>query len=115
MRIKFYRGKSREVVGFLYQFSKTHSGANVVLGGSEGDQNLKELGFGHAEGASVYCYNVIERYGPALLKAWAKVLGATDQIAPTKRGVAQQSASTWAALNVLIQRASHGIHRHSSE
>lgn len=99
-------------MGPLYQFLKTHSGADVVLGGSEGDQNLKKLALGHAEGASVYGYDVIERYGPALLKAWAKVLGATDRIAPTKRNVAQQPASACAAPNVLIQRASYTIHRH---
>jgi len=54
-------------------------GADMIMLGSGGDTNLKEKALGHAD---VYGHDALERYGPALLKAWKTVLGATELNAP---------------------------------
>ena len=51
-----------------------HTGAGLLILGSEGDQTLKEIALGHVS-ASVYGYDTLERYGPQLLQAWSAVLG----------------------------------------
>ena len=51
-----------------------HTGAALLILGSEGDQTLKEIALGHVS-ASVYGYDTLERYGPLLLQAWAAALG----------------------------------------
>lgn len=50
-----------------------HTGAAMVLLGSEGDQTLKEIALGHVT-KSAYGYDTLERYGPLLLQAWAEAL-----------------------------------------
>ena len=50
-----------------------HTGAALLILGSEGDQTLKEIALGHVS-ASVYGYDTLERYGPQLLQAWAVAL-----------------------------------------
>jgi len=54
-----------------------HTGTLML--GSDGDTNLKEKALGHA---GIYDHDAPERYGPALLKAWKMVLGATELNAP---------------------------------
>jgi hypothetical protein len=51
-----------------------HTGAALLVLGSEGDQTLKEIALGHTS-ASVYGYDTLERYGPRLLEAWEVALG----------------------------------------
>ena len=58
-----------------------HTGAALLVLGSEGDQTLKEIALGHVS-ASVYGYDTLERYGPLLLQAWAQVLPAWPAVAP---------------------------------
>lgn len=74
-----FSGKTRhEEVGPLWQAVTTHTarhtGAALLILGSEGDQQLKEIALGHVS-ASVYGYDTLERYGPQLLQAWAAALG----------------------------------------
>jgi nucleotide-binding universal stress UspA family protein len=38
-----------------------HSGADLVLLGSGGDQNLKEVTLGHLAGGLVYAYDTLDR------------------------------------------------------
>lgn len=76
-----FSGKTRtEEVRPLYEVLSTHTarhtGAALLVLGSEGDQNLKEIALGHVS-ASVYGYDTLERYGPQLLQAWERVLPAT--------------------------------------
>jgi hypothetical protein len=76
--VRFYQGKPKEEVGPLWKYSTTHTarhtGADMVLWGSGGNQDLKELALGHLAGASVYGYDTLKRYGPKLLQAWDTVL-----------------------------------------
>ena len=81
-----FAGKARtEDVRPLYEVLTTHTarhtGAALLVLGSEGDQTLKEIALGHVS-ASVYGYDTLERYGPLLLQAWAKVLPAWPAAAP---------------------------------
>jgi integrase len=74
-----FSGKSRsEEVQPLWQVITTHTarhtGAALLVLGSEGDQTLKEIALGHVS-ASVYGYDTLERYGPQLLRAWEVALG----------------------------------------
>ena len=78
VRVRFHQGAASEEVLPLWQVITTHTarhtGADMVMLGSGGDSNLKEKALGHA---AVYGHDALERYGPALLAAWAQVLGAT--------------------------------------
>lgn len=74
-----FSGKTRtEQVMPLWQVLSTHTarhtGAALLVLGSEGDQTLKEIALGHVS-ASVYGYDTLERYGPRLLEAWEVALG----------------------------------------
>jgi integrase len=74
-----FSGKKRdEQVQPLWQVLTTHTarhtGAALLVLGSEGDQTLKEIALGHVS-ASVYGYDTLERYGPRLLEAWQVGLG----------------------------------------
>jgi integrase len=85
VRVRFRAGKPHEEPLPLHQVVSTHTprhtGADLVLWGSQGDQNLKEAVLGHTSGASVYGYDTLERYGPLFLKAWEQV-GAPDILHP---------------------------------
>jgi hypothetical protein len=87
VRVRFRAGKPHEEPLLLHQAISTHTprhtGADLVLWGSGGDQNLKEAALGHLGGASVYGYDTLERYGPLFLNAWAQV-GAPDSLHPEK-------------------------------
>jgi integrase len=74
-----FSGKTRtEQVQPLWQVITTHTarhtGAALLVLGSEGDQTLKEIALGHVS-ASVYGYDTLARYGPRLLEAWEVALG----------------------------------------
>lgn len=74
-----FSGKQRtEQVLPLWQVLTTHTarhtGAALLVLGSEGDQTLKEIALGHVS-ASVYGYDTLERYGPRMLEAWQVGLG----------------------------------------
>jgi integrase len=91
-----FSGKNRtEHVRPLYEVLTTHTarhtGAALLVLGSEGDQTLKEIALGHVS-ASVYGYDTLERYGPLLLQAWAAVLPAEAQ--PTVPAAPRQAART---------------------
>ncbi|MBC6606967.1 phage integrase SAM-like domain-containing protein [Hymenobacter sp. BT188] len=77
VRVRFKMGKPEEEVLPMWQAITTHTprhtGADLVLWGSDGDQNLKELALGHTMGLSAYGYDSLERYAPLLLRAWQKV------------------------------------------
>ncbi len=84
VQVRFSGKKKHEDVGPLWQYLTTHTarhtGADMITLGSEGDQNLKECALGHVS-ASVYGYDTIERYGPALLAAWRAVLAPEPALA----------------------------------
>jgi hypothetical protein len=86
VRVRFRGGIPHEEPLPLYQVLSTHpprhSGADLVLWGSQGDHNLKEAALGHAAGASVYGHDTYDRYAPLLLRAWAQV-GALALNAPS--------------------------------
>ena len=83
VRVRYVQGSATEEVVPLWQVITTHTarhtGADMVMLGSAGDNNLKEKALGHA---GVYGHDALERYGPALLQAWAAVLGASAENAP---------------------------------
>jgi integrase len=83
VRVRYVQGEAVEEVLPLWQVVTTHTarhtGADMIMLGSGGDSNLKEKALGHA---GVYGHDALERYGPALLKAWRTVLGATELNAP---------------------------------
>ncbi|MGY2133620.1 phage integrase SAM-like domain-containing protein [Hymenobacter sp. HD11105] len=85
VRVRFKMGKPEEEVLPIWQAITTHTprhtGADLVLWGSDGDQNLKELALGHTVGMSAYGYDSLERYAPLLLRAWQRV-GAAMVFAP---------------------------------
>jgi len=73
-----FAGKNRsEQVYPMWQVLTTHTarhtGAGLLVLGSEGDQTLKEIALGHVS-ASAYGYDTLERYGPRLLEAWQVAL-----------------------------------------
>ena len=76
--VRFVQGAPVEEVLPLWRVVTTHTarhtGADMVMLGSGGNENLKEKALGHA---AVYGHDALERYGPALLEAWQKVLGAS--------------------------------------
>lgn len=78
VEVAFAGKERREEVLPLWQVLTTHtarhSGAALLVIGSEGDQTLKEIALGHVS-ASVYGYDTLERYGPRLLEAWEVALG----------------------------------------
>ncbi|MCR5886692.1 site-specific integrase [Hymenobacter sp. J193] len=51
-----------------------HTGADLLLIGSHGDRNLVEVALGHTR--YTYGRDSIVRYGPSILDAWMRVLGA---------------------------------------
>jgi integrase len=77
VRVRFVQGTPIEEVHPLWKVVTTHTarhtGADMVMLGSNGNSDLKEKALGHAK---VYGHDALERYGPALLEAWQKVLGA---------------------------------------
>lgn len=81
VRVRFRVNRPEEVPMPLHRAVSTHTprhtGADLVLWGSSGDQKLKEAALGHTSGASIYGYDMLERYGPLFLKAWEQV-GAPD-------------------------------------
>ena len=83
VRVRYVQGAATEQVVPLWQVVTTHTarhtGADLVMLGSGGDENLKEKALGHA---GVYGHDALERYGPLLLKAWETVLGAKPANAP---------------------------------
>jgi integrase len=85
VRVRFRANLPEEVPMPLHRAVSTHTprhtGADLVLWGSSGDQNLKEAALGHTSGASIYGYDTLERYGPLFLKAWEQV-GAPDFLHP---------------------------------
>ncbi|WP_151086824.1 site-specific integrase [Hymenobacter baengnokdamensis] len=78
VEVAFAGKERREQVLPLWQVLTTHTarhtGAALLIMGSEGDQTLKEIALGHVS-ASVYGYDTLERYGPRLLDAWEVALG----------------------------------------
>ncbi|TGE23496.1 phage integrase SAM-like domain-containing protein [Hymenobacter metallicola] len=96
VRVRYHQGQPVEEVLPLWQVVTTHTprhtGADLVLWGSNGDQNLKEVALGHLAGASVYGYDRIERYGPLFLRAWAEVL-ATPASANSFDGTSEHATS----------------------
>jgi integrase len=84
VRVRFVNGVPIEEVLPLWQVVTTHTarhtGADMLMLGSGGNEDLKEKALGHA---AVYGHDALERYGPALLQAWANVLGATAENAPS--------------------------------
>lgn len=85
VRVHYVQGVPSEEVFPLYKVITTHTarhtGADMLMLGSGGDSNLKEKALGHA---GVYGHDSLERYGPELLTAWEKALGATALFAPTE-------------------------------
>ena len=83
VRVQYVRGEATEAVLPLYKVITTHTvrhtGADLLMLGSGGDSNLKEKALGYA---GVYGHDALERYGPALLQAWEKVLGAPGKMHP---------------------------------
>lgn len=78
-----FSGKARaEQVQPLWQVLTTHTarhtGAALLVLGSQGDQTLKEIALGHTS-ASVYGYDTLERYGPQLLRAWEAALATVGE------------------------------------
>ncbi len=77
VRVRFRAGKAEEEPLPLWQAITTHTprhtGADLVLWGSGGDQHLKEVALGHLAGGSVYGYDTLDRYGPLFLQAWEKL------------------------------------------
>ncbi|MDO7849949.1 hypothetical protein Q5H92_26555 [Hymenobacter sp. M29] len=111
VRVRYVRNEPVETVLPLYKVVSTHTarhtGADMVMLGSGGDSNLKEKALGHA---GVYGHDALERYGPALLKAWEKVLGAvgaTEKNAPTLPGIVHQAVPSQGGGGVLIRRVSY--------
>jgi hypothetical protein len=111
VRVQYVRGEPTETVLPLYKVITTHTarhtGADLVMLGSGGDSNLKEKALGHA---GVYGHDALERYGPALLQAWEKVLGAvgaTEKNAPSLAGIVHQSTPSSSGGGMVIRRVSY--------
>lgn len=79
VRVRYIAGQATEEVLPLYKVITTHTarhtGADMVVLGSGGNQDLKECALGHS---AIYGKDSLERYGPLLLKAWEKVLAKDD-------------------------------------
>lgn len=95
VKVLYVKGEAAEEVYPLYKVVSTHTarhtGADLVMLGSGGNSDLKEKALGHA---GVYGHDSLERYGPALLAAWENVLGAMPEIAPKKRGISRELATS---------------------
>ncbi|GAB3294004.1 hypothetical protein [Hymenobacter tenuis] len=83
-----FSGKTKiEQVGPIWKFLGTHAarhtGADLLMLGSGADKDLKELALGHKM-PSVYGYDSVERYGPAILDAWRAVLPSAIPLAKTE-------------------------------
>lgn len=80
VRVRYLKSEAVEQVVPLWQVVTTHTarhtGADMVMLGSLGDSNLKEKALGHA---GVYGHDALERYGPALLRAWSSVLSISEK------------------------------------
>lgn len=76
VRVRFVKSKPVEEVLPLWRVVTTHTdrhiGADMLMLGSGSNSDQKELALGHREG---YGHDALECYGPALLSAWAAVLG----------------------------------------
>ncbi len=89
IRVRFKMGKPVEepmpIADMVTTHTLRHTGADLVLWGSDGDANLKELALGHTVAMSIYGYDTLERYAPLLLDAWQKVWAAIElaHIPPT--------------------------------
>jgi integrase len=107
VRVQYVRGEPTEEVLPLYKVITTHTarhtGADLIMLGSGGDSNLKEKALGHA---GVYGHDALERYGPALLEAWKKALGATAHNAPNPPDSVPQATSNSSGGGVVIRRVS---------
>lgn len=79
MRVRYIAGQPTEEVLPFYKVITTHTarhtGADMIVLSSGGDQDLKECALGHA---TVYRRDRLERYGPLLLKAWERVLSTSE-------------------------------------
>ncbi|MBO2010910.1 hypothetical protein [Hymenobacter negativus] len=111
VRVQYVRGEPQEEVLPLYKVITTHTarhtGADLLMLGSGGDANLKEKALGHA---GVYGHDALERYGPALLQAWGKVLGtvgAIEKNAPALAGAVHQPAPADGGGGVVFRRVSY--------
>jgi integrase len=108
VRVQYVRDEVSELVLPLYKVITTHTarhtGADLLMLGSGGDSNLKEKALGHA---GVYGHDALERYGPALLRAWEKVLGAPAENAPTLAGTVHHPAPSKEAEGVVFRRVSY--------
>jgi len=108
VRVQYVRGEATEEVLPLYKVITTHTarhtGADLFMLGSGGDSNLKEKALGHA---GVYGHDALERYGPALLQAWEKVLGAPEKNAPSLAGVVHYAAPSNGTGGMVIRRVSY--------
>jgi hypothetical protein len=111
VRVQHVRGEPTEEVLPLYKVITTHTarhtGADLVMLGSGGDSNPKEKALDHA---GVYGHDALERYGPALLRAWEQVpgaVGAPERNAPTFAGIAHQPVPGSEGGGVLIRRVSY--------
>ena len=108
VRVQYVRGEATEEVLTLYKVITTHTarhtGADLLMLGSGGDSNLKEKALGHA---GVYGHDALERYGPALLQAWEKVLGAPEKNAPGLAEVVHYAAPSNGSGGMIIRRVSY--------
>ncbi|TVT39602.1 hypothetical protein FNT36_18340 [Hymenobacter setariae] len=103
VRVRYVQGEATEEVVPLWQVVTTHTarhtGADMIMLGSGGDTNLKEKALGHA---GVYGHDALERYGPALLKAWKTVLGAKAENAPKSKPIKTQNAPKYTGGGMSI-------------
>ncbi|MGI4867839.1 MAG: hypothetical protein ACRYFZ_28235 [Janthinobacterium lividum] len=109
VRVRYVQGEATEEVVPLWQVVTTHTarhtGADMLMLGSGGDTNLKEKALGHA---GVYGHDALERYGPAMLKAWQTVLGATELNAPKKLPRKPRNAPRLTGGGMLIRPVKRG-------
>lgn len=115
VRVRYVQGTPHETVLPLWLVVTTHTarhtGADMVMLGSGGDSDLKEMALGHA---AVYGHDSLERYGPALLRAWAAVLeineknapGANPKIAPGFSAIRHEAAPSQPSEGVIFRRVS---------
>lgn len=87
VRVQFSGKNKFEQIGpigsFLATHAARHTGADLLMLGSGGDKDLKELALGHKM-PSVYGHDSIERYGPAILDAWRTIFSTAIPLAKTK-------------------------------
>lgn len=87
VRVRFSGKKITETPGPIWQFLGTHAarhtGADLLVLGSNGNTDLKEMALGHKR-ASVYGYDAVERYAPEILDAWRVVFSEELPLAKNK-------------------------------